>query len=207
MRSNRNRAASRSVRRGFSLLELLIVVSILMILTVMLDSQFSMSHQQRALAGCRGNLQKIYLALSLYANDNHGDFPSQIGAARSEGPLSLLIPRSTTETAFFICPGSGDDAIPEGEPFNHRRISYAYYMGWTTTTGAGQVIASDWQVDTAPKNTGQQIFSLDGKGPGNNHQKHGGNLIFIDGQTITCGSKTPRDLRCPSAIALLNPKP
>jgi prepilin-type N-terminal cleavage/methylation domain-containing protein len=192
---------------GFSLLELLVVVTILLILTVMLDSRFSTSRQQRAFAGCRANLQKMYLALSLYASDNQGVFPVQKGAAQSEGPLSLLIPRSTTETAMFICPGSDDKPIPEGEPFNKRQISYAYYMGWTATEGAGQVIASDWQVDTAPKNTGQQIFSPDGKIPGNNHQKQGGNLVFINGQTITCGPKTPRDLRCPPTIILLNPKP
>jgi prepilin-type N-terminal cleavage/methylation domain-containing protein len=193
-------------QRGFSLVELLVVMVILLILTVMLDSQFTASHRQRAAAGCRANLQKIYLALSLYANDNHGDFPLQNGAVRSEAPLSLLIPRGTTETAMFICPLSGDKPIPEGEPFSRRQISYAYYMGWTAAQGAGQVIATDWQIDTAPKNTGQQIFSLDGKTPGNNHQKQGGNLVLVNGQTITCGPRTPRDLRFPSKIILLNPK-
>jgi prepilin-type N-terminal cleavage/methylation domain-containing protein len=207
MASNRERLASRCFERGFSLVELLVVLVILLILSVLLDSQFSTSHRQRALAGCRANLQKIYLALSLYANDNHGDFPFQNGAPRSETPLSLLVPRSTTETAMFICPGNGDKSIPEGEPFNQRQISYAYYMGWTATQDAGHVIATDWQVDTAPKSIGQQIFSLDGNKPGNNHQKQGGNLVLVNGQTIACGPKTPLDLRFPPTVILLNPKP
>jgi len=207
MARKRPQPARHHCRHGFSLVELLVVLVILLILTVLLDSQFSTSRRERAMAGCRANLQKIYLALSLYAGDNHGDFPWQKGAAQSAGPLSLLVPRSTTETAMFICPGSGDKSIPEGEPFNQRLISYAYYMGWTAAEGAGQAIATDWQVDTAPKNTGQQIFSFDGKKPGNNHQKQGGNLVLINGQTISCGPKTPRDLRFPPTVILLNPKP
>jgi hypothetical protein len=189
------------------LLELLLVVAILLILTVLLDSQFSTSHQRRALIACQGNLQKVYLALTFYANDNRGVFPDCAGASRSEMPLSLLVPRSTTETSIFICPASDDKPIPEAEPFTRQQISYAYYTGWTAAQGAGQVIATDWQVDTAPKGVGQQIFSEDGKGPGNNHQKHGGNLVLVGGQTISCGPKTPRDLRFPPPVILLNPKP
>jgi prepilin-type N-terminal cleavage/methylation domain-containing protein len=193
--------------RGFSLLELLVVVAILLILTVLLDGQFTSSHAQHMRAACQGNLQKIYVALNLYANDNHGAFPAQPGATRSEGPLSYLVPRCTTDTQVFICPGSEDSPLPEAEPFTRREISYAYYMGWTLSQGEGGIIASDWQIDNAPKNSGQQIFSPDGKGPGNNHQKHGGNLLFIGGQTIASPPKTPKDLRCPPAILLLNPKP
>lgn len=207
MTINRERPGCAEFRHGFSLLELLLVVSILLILTVLLDRQFSTSHDRRTLLACQGNLQKVYLALSLYANDNRGNFPIRTGASRSEMPLSLLVPRSTTETSIFICPGSDDKPIPEAEPFDRQQISYAYYMGWTTTSGAGQVIATDWQVNSAPKGAGQQIFSEDGKGPGNNHQKHGGNFVLIGGQTISSGPKTPRDLRFPSPVLLLNPKP
>ena len=96
---------------------------------------------------CRGNLQKIYLALSFYANDNRGTFPIRAGATRSEAPLSLLVPRSTTETSIFICPGSDDKPIAESEPFDRRQISYAYYMGWSTAEGGGKAIVTDWQVE------------------------------------------------------------
>jgi prepilin-type N-terminal cleavage/methylation domain-containing protein len=201
------RGSDHSFSMGFTLIELLVVVAILLILTVLLDSQFSSSHDRRALLSCQSNLQKIYLALNLYANDNHGKFPYQLGAGHSQIPLSMLVPRCTTETSIFICPASDDKPIPESESFAQRPISYAYYMGWATDQAAGKAIASDWQVDSAPKGPGQQIFSSDGKPPGNNHQKHGGNIVLIGGQTVNCGPRTVLDLRYPREVLLLNPKP
>jgi prepilin-type N-terminal cleavage/methylation domain-containing protein len=191
---------------GFSLLELLIVLALLLILTVMMDSQFTTSGRDRALAGCRGNLQKIYLALSIYENDNHGAFPFWKGASSPAEPLSLLVPKSTTVTEMFICPGSKDKPLPEAESFDKRKISYAYYMGRTTNDDAGVIIVSDAQVDAAPKNTGQQIFSADGKKPGNNHGKEGGNLLARGGDVSASGPKAARDVRYPPDVRLLNPE-
>jgi hypothetical protein len=115
-----------------------------------------------------GNLQKIYLALGFYRNDN-GAYPFLPEAQTSAEPLSLLIPKGTTDTAIFICPGSGDKPLPESEPFGKLRISYDYYMGRATNGDPKDILLSDWQVDTSPKKKGRQIFSLDGKKPGNNH--------------------------------------
>jgi type II secretory pathway pseudopilin PulG len=191
---------------GFSLLELLIVLTLLIILTVMMDSQFSVSSRNRALAGCRKNLQTIYLALSIYENDNNGAFPFLTGAATSAGPLSLLVPKSTTVTEIFICPGSKDPLLPEAESFAGRKISYAYYMGRTTNDDAGAIIVSDAQVDAAPKNKGQQIFSEDGRKPGNNHGKEGGNLLSRGGEVTGSGPRASGDVRYPPGVRLLNPQ-
>ncbi len=191
---------------GFSLLELLIVLTALIVLTVMMDSNFSVASRNRALAGCRKNLQTIYLALSIYENDNNGAFPFLKGAATSAGPLSLLVPKSTTVTEIFICPGSKDPPLPEAESFAGRKISYAYYMGRTTNDDAGGILVSDAQVDTAPKNKGQQIFSEDGRKPGNNHGKEGGNLLSRGGEVTGSRPKASRDVRYPPGVRLLNPQ-
>lgn len=147
------------------------------------------------------------MAFSLYANDNQGAFPQLKEARTSEAPLSLLVPRSTTETAMFICPGSSDKSLPEGESFAQRRISYAYYMGRSTNHSAGEVLLTDWQVDTRAKTAGQPLFSADGKKPGNNHDKDGGNLLLGSGEVLASGPKAERDLPLPPGVALLNPKP
>ena len=196
-----NRAAG-----GFSLVELLIVMVVLIILTMMMDSQFSVTGRNRALAGCRKNLQTIYLALSIYENDNNGDFPFLKGAATPAGPLSLLVPKSTTVTEMFICPGSKDPPLPEAESFAGRKISYAYYMGRTTNDDPGAIIVSDAQVDAAPKIKGQQIFSEDGRKPGNNHGKEGGNLLSRGGEVTHSGPKASRDVPYPPNVCLLNPQ-
>jgi hypothetical protein len=193
--------------RAFSLIELVVVLAILIILTTMMSSSLSGTHRKTALAQCRKNLQEIFLTFSIYANDNKGVFPLLQNARTSSEPLSLLVPRSTTETAMFLCPGSGDQPLPEGEPFAQRRISYAYYMGRTTNNSADDAFISDWQVDNLPKPAGRPLFSTDGKKPGNNHQKDGGNLLLGSGAVVVSGPKAARDLPLPSGVTLLNPAP
>jgi len=190
---------------GFSLVELLVVLVILIILSVMLSRSLSGTRRATNRELCRKNLQEIYLVCSIYAHDNQGAFPRLQGARTSEEPLSLLLPRSTTETAMFICPGGDDQGLPEGESFARRRISYAYYMGRGTNNSGAEVLLTDWQVDTRPKTTGQPLFSADGKKPGNNHGNEGGNLLLVSGGVEYSGPKAARDLPLPPGVALLNP--
>lgn len=198
------RAGAKASAAGFSLIELLVVLALLVILTVMSTGRFSSSARRSGLANCQRNMQKIYLALSIYRNDN-GVFPFLKDATDSAAALSLLIPKSTTVTEIFICPGSRDSALPEGESFAQCRISYAYYMGRGSNDDPGEILLSDWQVNTEPKRTGQQVFSLDGKKPGNNHYAEGGNLLSCGGAVSGCGPKAPRDLLFPATVRLLNP--
>jgi hypothetical protein len=75
-----------------------------------------------------------------------------------------------------------------------------------TSNDAGGIIVSDAQVDPAPKNTGQQIFSADGRKPGNNHGKAGGNLLSCGGEVTDSGPKASRDVRYPPSVRMLNPE-
>jgi hypothetical protein len=150
----------------------------------------------------------MFLPLTLYANDNHGDFPRLNDAPVSAAPLSLLVPRSTTETGMFICPGGADKALPEGEPFARRRISYAYYMGRSASNNpAAQALVSDWQVNNLAKIKGRPLFSADGKKPGNNHGQDGGNILFDTGEVLRSGPAAACDLPLPPGVTLLNPVP
>jgi type II secretory pathway pseudopilin PulG len=188
---------------AFSLLELVIVLALLIILTVLGAGRLTTSARRRELGACGGNLQKIYLALSLYRGDN-GAYPSLAEARTSAQPLSLLIPKCTTDTAIFLCPGSRDQPLPESERFAGRRISYDYYMGRATNEEAQDILLSDWQVDTSPKPRGRQIFSLDGRKPGNNHEA-GGNLLSCGGAVIFSPPKAEQDVVFPSTVKLLGP--
>ncbi|MGH7993420.1 MAG: type II secretion system protein, partial [Limisphaerales bacterium] len=129
VRANGERFGIPSAESGFSLVELLIVLALMIILTTMMWGFTSESHQHAAQRACRQNLEKIYVALQIYANDFGGKLPEDTNATRSEVPLSLLVPRYTADTSIFICPGSKDSPLPSGVPFAHRQISYAYYMG------------------------------------------------------------------------------
>lgn len=188
-------------------MELVISIVLVLILSMMLMGRGLFSNHQRQMANCQKNLQNIYLAMNIYAGDNKGAFPAINGVASSEPPLSLLVPRSTTVTEIFICPGSNDNKLPEGEPFAKRRISYAYYMGRAKTDGADALLVTDGQVNPLPKIKRQQMFSENGKSPGANHSKSGGNLLFCDGSFRSAKARAARDYLFPTNVVLLNPKP
>jgi hypothetical protein len=145
--------------------------------------------------------------MKIYGMEHDGKFPAIEGAASSEAPLSLLVPKYTSKTDIFICPGSGDKELPETEPFEGRKISYAYYMGRKLEDGGDAPLMTDEQVDTGAKAKGDRVFSLDGKPPGNNHRKFGGIVLFCDGRAVAIEAAADRDLPCPENVKLLNPKP
>ena len=100
------------------------------------------------------------------------------------------MPHYSVDTSIFICPGGRDSALPSGVSFANRKISYAYYMG-QRLGDAQQPLMSDRQINTLPKQAGDQVFSTNGKPPGNNHYKYGGNFLFGDGHA----DLTPPQLR------------
>ena len=195
-----------SVHGGFSLVELLIVLALMLIMTTMMWGFGSANRQRAEKKACQQNLSKIYLAMQIYANDYRGKFPENTNAQTSETALDVLVPRYTSDTSFFICPGGRDSALPEGASFRKRKISYAYYMG-VRPDEAQQVLMSDRQVDTLPKNEGDYAFSSTGKPPGNNHHKYGGNFLFADGHMEMTPAKVPFSLAFTQGVVLLNPRP
>jgi prepilin-type N-terminal cleavage/methylation domain-containing protein len=204
-RSQPNRFA-RGRARAFSLLELLITMALILILFVMLYGFSSRSHQQQQKTVCQKNLTTIYVALEIFAKEHEGVFPTQTNAATSEDALAQLVPKYTATTEMFICPGSKDKAIPDGESLEKRRISYAYYMGERLESSA-ELLMSDQQIDTRPKIKGHPAFSTNGKKPGNNHHKFGGNLLYCDGRTEMIPAIAPFSLIATQGVVLLNPRP
>jgi prepilin-type N-terminal cleavage/methylation domain-containing protein len=199
------------LRTGFSLIELLITVALIAVLSAMMFGFASSRHQRSQKQLCADNLQKIYLSLQIYANDYKGALPEYAHAQTSEEPLNELVPKYTTDTSIFICPGGRDSEIPAGEPLTRHKISYAYYMGrqlnGSLDNAVPVVLLSDRQVNTEPKAAGEFVFSPDGKPPGNNHYKFGGNFLFNDGSVQPGDPRLTFSLAVPPGVVLLNPKP
>lgn len=190
---------------AFSLIELLIVMALIIIMSVMLYSFSSPVHQRTQKELCSDNLQKIFLALQIYSND-FGKYPQNTNVQTSEDVLNVLVPRYSVDTSIFICPGGRDSDIPAGAPISKYKISYAYYMG-RNTNDTSSFLMSDRQINTQSKNAGDQVFSLDGKSPGNNHHKYGGNVLFSDGSVQATPPIAAFSLAFSNGIVLLNPKP
>jgi len=208
-RADRRRAVRRRTpfaQSAFSLIELVVVLALMIVIITMMWGFGSESRQHAAQRACRQNLEKIYVALQIYANDFGGKLPANTNAQTSEEPLSLLVPHYTVDTSIFICPGGRDPALPSGEPFANRTISYAYYMG-QRLGDAQSPLLSDRQVNTLPKRANDQVFSATGKSPGNNHHKYGGNFLFGDGHADFTPPQLAFSLVTTPGVVLLNPKP
>jgi prepilin-type processing-associated H-X9-DG protein len=191
---------------AFSLIELLVTMLIIMVLYLIMLGPGSKAGQARRKAGCAANLVQMHATLSLFAAEHDGTFPVVTAATSSEAPLSELVPRYTSDTSIFICPGSKNSALPGAQPFADRRISYAYYMGLRRDAPPETPLVSDAQIDTHPKRRGDALFSVNGNAPGNNHRADGGSVLFVDGHVETGGAVATRDLAIPIGVVLLNPK-
>ncbi len=191
---------------GFSLLELLVTLAIVLTLATLYFGFGSPSHQRGTKKACQANLQKVFLAQEIYAQDHAGTFPRVAGAATSEVPLDLLVPRYSVDREVFICPGGQASPLPAGESLRTNKISYAYYMG-RHSGGAPAALISDAQVNTNSKTAGDPVFSATGKPPGNNHQQSGGNILFTDGHVESSPTNLAFALPVTAGVVLLNPKP
>lgn len=199
--------ASRGLEGGFSLVELLVVLAVILILFVALWGNGSQSNQRKQLAVCESHLQNIFVALQTYSIAHTDAFPVVLEAKTSEAPLSELVPLCTTDTSPFTCPGCNDTPLDQARPFARAKISYAYYMGRKSTDGPGLPLLSDRQVNCDPKQPGQPLFSKDGKPPANNHNKFGGNVLFCDGSVQSSPAAAAFELTNGPGVVLLNPKP
>ena len=190
--------ATRNRKSGFSLVELLITMLIAVSLYAAAVGPTKAYVEKQKFQRCAETLRKLHLTLSLYANEHDGDYPNLAGAGSADEVLSRLVPKYTTDTSLFVCPATGKAA--------NGHADYACTMGLRKDANGDTPLLSDAQVDAEPKTRGAKIFADTEGGPGSNHGKAGGNLIFADGHVETIGPVAPRDFAMPPGTKLLNPK-
>lgn len=207
MRESRQLRDRPAAIAAFSLIELLVVVAILVVLTTLYWGYGNgKSRRDRNLESCQRNLEKIYLAMEIYAHDNKDRYPVVTNAQTAEDALATLVPRYTSDTETFLCPASGDTPPAAGKSGRDWKTSYAYYMG-RHATDVDTVLMSDKQVDALSKGKGDTVFSETGKPPGDNHGKDGGNFMMCQGAVVSSRDDAPFPLRFAPPVVLLNPKP
>lgn len=72
-----NRVRKRNRAKGFTLIEIMVVISIISILLLALLPNFVRAKARTRLSACESNMRNFATALELYAHDNNSNFPTQ----------------------------------------------------------------------------------------------------------------------------------
>jgi prepilin-type N-terminal cleavage/methylation domain-containing protein/prepilin-type processing-associated H-X9-DG protein len=100
-------------RRGFTLVELLVVIAIIALLISMLIPALANARRQSLSVKCKANLHNNYHAMMMYANENHDWFaPPDLGCPPNPPekcwPSVVFAPKKLPET--MLCPADEEPA-------------------------------------------------------------------------------------------------
>jgi prepilin-type N-terminal cleavage/methylation domain-containing protein/prepilin-type processing-associated H-X9-DG protein len=140
-----------SAGRGFTLVELLVTISIVTVLAALLLAGYKNVSQKSLIAQCAGNLRQLGIAAGQYAQDNNGNLPLSydvllgVNGEPSPGLIDLLGGYVENRRAFY-CTDTVNCFPPPARPL---ALTYNYQAA-QTGTDRFRLIGYYWLVATCP---------------------------------------------------------
>ncbi len=178
----------RKIGGGFSLVELLVVISIVALLISLIMPSFGKARETAKLVQCRSNLHQLSVATSVYVADFKQVVPSSFRAALVADPLNKYL--SQTNLTQKGCPGKGGVGMDTAANWSYT-ISDSFRfdtVGWPywgpirmekVKKPSQSILGLDCAVQTNYSPTHYETQTLsDGR-----HAGEGLNFVFPDGHT------------------------
>ena len=187
MKPNLIKLTTRRRARGFTLVELLVVMTIIGIMAGMMMPQISKAMERTRRVACSSNLRQIGLALHAYSQDNEGRYPFTGSAGDSANKhFALMFPRWINKEGVFVCRSAAtrgyradDITDPQGgarlETLKAGENCYAYAFGLGGPNTENWPLVCDQLADVSA--TTQRWAK---QGFGGNHGDEGGNVLYMD---------------------------
>jgi|LSQX01.1.fsa_nt_gb prepilin-type N-terminal cleavage/methylation domain-containing protein len=136
---------ARADRRGFTLVEMLVVIGIIVVLVGILFPVFAGVREQARQTQCLSNLHQLGIALKAYRTD-YGWYPFapyyDTDLGKYVGGFSALFPDYVDDRALFICPNDRTiDSVKQAS----RDRNYCSYNGLVSAPNDGD--EDSWQFD------------------------------------------------------------
>lgn len=119
-------------RKGFTLLELLVVIGIVSLLIGLMLPALSQAGQEGERSVCASNLRQMAIAALAYASSSEGRFPLAWELNRSEGVLYVwdITMRGDIPEPGLLWSGSGDIKVHQCPSFTGKANTDAPYTGY-----------------------------------------------------------------------------
>ena len=183
--------------KGFTIVELLIVIAIIGTLTGVLLTAISRARESGRRIQCASNLRQIGFGLIMYSNENKETFPN--GGATAITDLNVLYPDYVSERRVFKCPSDNFVTVEEnsnitaGDAFEKDECNYGYDNTHTPANGPGVAIIADRPTNNSANNPKDMRSPNHGgtvNPAGNNDvEGDGQNVGYIDGHVAWFASQ------------------
>lgn len=136
-----------SMRNGFTLVEVLVVLAIVALLSAILYPAFSSAREKTRQSACISNIKSIGQAVKMYSLDNDRKIPDRVEGTRSWAGV-LKDGRYVGSYSLFRCPSdTRDTLLPDlkliGDKDNLAQISYNYASSGSRRDNNGVLLSSD----------------------------------------------------------------
>jgi prepilin-type N-terminal cleavage/methylation domain-containing protein/prepilin-type processing-associated H-X9-DG protein len=131
---------------AFTLVELLVVVGIIAVLVSILLPSLARARRQAKITSCASNLRQIVMAMTAYALDNRGQYPTMAMPGTGANLWDVGIPfydalvlHGLSHDTFF-CPAAQDRSMPDGSFDYYTTFYIINYNVWVPRLNGADVI-------------------------------------------------------------------